>query len=235
MFTRSTKPLDPNTLAPQPSATLTPPPMPSYATSLYSGASAPAPSAPVPVVQVPPAAAPATALGKKSATSIVTADLKIKGDLESEGDIQLEGQVFGTVSAPSLTISESGAVHGEIFVDTLRVYGKIVGTSRAKVVDLAKSSHVVGDIFHQQLTIETGAYIDGHCKRVDNAEVKPAPKEAVREVRAPEPRAEAPARSEPPPRTTLRARARAEAASESKSEGGDRIAAMLGKIGRAHV
>ena len=33
-------------------------------------------------------------------------------------------------------------------------------------MNLAKTAHVVGDILHENLAIETGAFLDGQCKRM---------------------------------------------------------------------
>ncbi len=158
---------------------------------------------------------------KKSAASVISPDMRLRGDVESEGDVQLEGEIHGTVRAPTLTIAEGGAVYGDIYVDTMRVLGKIVGGTQARVVDLAKSAHVTGDIFHQVLTIETGAYIDGHCKRVEIAEAQPA--EPVMEKRV-EQRAALRPRSRPEPVSTETPDGPAE------TKGADRIAQMLSRL-----
>lgn len=57
---------------------------------------------------------------------------------------------------------------------------------KARSVQLAKTAHVVGDILHEDLAIETGAFLEGHCKRLveepkeeKKAESKPAPQKAA--------------------------------------------------------
>ena len=45
------------------------------------------------------------------------------------------------------------------------VNGTINGRIKARSVELFSSAHVVGDIMHEDLSIETGAFLEGHCKR----------------------------------------------------------------------
>ena len=60
--------------------------------------------------------------------------------------------------------------------DTVRVYGRFTGQIKARAVTLGKSARVVGNILHEKLSIENGAFLDGHCKRMskvkDQAEGK---------------------------------------------------------------
>ena len=61
-------------------------------------------------------------------------------------------------------------IEGEIVAESVRVHGKVDGQIKALNVSLAKSSHVVGDILHDNLSIETGAFLEGHCKRLADGE-----------------------------------------------------------------
>ncbi len=107
---------------------------------------------------------------KPAAPSIIGADLSIVGDLSSEGEVQVDGSIDGDIRTKTLLIGESATVKGEIVGDTIRVYGKVDGQIKARAVILAKSARVVGDILHEKLSIEKGAFLDGHCKRI--SEVK---------------------------------------------------------------
>lgn len=98
--------------------------------------------------------------------SIISRDLKIVGDLHSEGEIQIDGNVNGDIRTHALVIGETAKVKGEIVADAIRILGTVNGQIKAKVVKLAASAHVVGDILHEDLSIETGAFLEGHCKRM---------------------------------------------------------------------
>ncbi len=98
--------------------------------------------------------------------SIISLDLKIVGDLLSEGEIQIDGRVNGDIRTKVLIVGETAHVKGEIVAETIHVLGHVEGQIKAKVVKLADTAHVVGDILHEDLSIETGAFLEGHCKRM---------------------------------------------------------------------
>jgi cytoskeletal protein CcmA (bactofilin family) len=117
----------------------------------------------------------------KGMPSIVSADFRVVGNVTCEGDIQLDGSVDGNVKAKSLTIGTSGAVRGEVKADKVQIQGSVTGPIRARTVEITKTAKVAGDVFYESLTVETGAVIDGACKRWDadkaeksGSDVKPA-------------------------------------------------------------
>lgn len=103
---------------------------------------------------------------KSSPPSIISEDLKIVGDLSSDGEIQIDGTIEGDIRTNSLLVGETANIKGEIVADTVHVHGSISGQIKSREVNLAKSAHVVGDILHENLAIETGAFLEGHCKRM---------------------------------------------------------------------
>ncbi len=106
---------------------------------------------------------------KPAAPSIIGADLSIVGDLSSEGEVQVDGSIDGDIRTKILLIGESATIKGEIVGDTIRVYGSVSGQIKARAVTLAKTAHVVGNILHENLSLEAGAFLDGHCKRISEA------------------------------------------------------------------
>ncbi|MDA1089021.1 MAG: polymer-forming cytoskeletal protein [Proteobacteria bacterium] len=112
---------------------------------------------------------------KPSPPSIISADLKIVGDLSCHGEIQIDGSVDGDIRTKSLLVGETAQIKGEIVAEVVFVHGNITGQIKAREVNLAKTAHVVGDILHENLAIETGAFLEGHCKRMID---KSAPSDA---------------------------------------------------------
>lgn len=112
------------------------------------------------VAQTPPAPA------KPAAPSLISADLRIVGDLQSEGEIQVDGAVDGDIRTHSLLVGDGAHITGEIVADNIVVHGNITGQIKARSVQLAKTARVIGDILHEDLAIETGAFLEGHCKRM---------------------------------------------------------------------
>ncbi len=100
--------------------------------------------------------------------SIFSEDVTIEGTLRSEGDIQFDGTINGNIHSSVLTIGEKATINGEIVADKAMVCGCVVGTVRADNVHLMSSAHVEGDIFYNALAVETGAYFEGNCKRIQN-------------------------------------------------------------------
>lgn len=109
--------------------------------------------------------------GRQGMPTIIGADFRVKGDISCEGDIQLEGTVEGNVKSLRLTVGPSGTVQGDVNAESVRVQGKITGTIRAKSVELAGSGHVTGDILHEALTVENGAFLNGHVRRLTASEI----------------------------------------------------------------
>ena len=103
---------------------------------------------------------------KSSPPSIISADLKIVGDLNSNGEIQIDGAVDGDIRTKSLLVGENAKIKGEIVADSVFVHGSISGQIKSRSVNLAKTAHVVGDILHEDLVVEAGAFLEGHCKHM---------------------------------------------------------------------
>ena len=103
---------------------------------------------------------------KPAPPSILSVDLRVVGDLNGDGELQIDGAVDGNIRAKSLLIGETAHIKGEIIADSLRVHGSGSGHIKARAVVLGATAYVVGDIFHEELAIETGAFLEGHCKRI---------------------------------------------------------------------
>jgi len=112
---------------------------------------------------------PIAPVSKPSPPSLISSDLKIVGDLSSDGEIQVDGTIVGDVRTKTLLVGEGADINGEIVADTVRVHGRINGQIKARSVLLSKTAHMVGDIMHEDLAIETGAFLEGHCKRMVQA------------------------------------------------------------------
>lgn len=101
--------------------------------------------------------------------SIISADLKVTGDLLSDGDIQVDGVIEGDIQSRTVTVGEAAHVKGSISADTVRVCGAVTGQVKGTSVTLAKTAKVTGDIMHATLAIEPGAFLEGHCRRLEPA------------------------------------------------------------------
>jgi cytoskeletal protein CcmA (bactofilin family) len=104
--------------------------------------------------------------GKTLVPSIISASLRIVGNLVSDGDVQVDGTIEGDVTSRSLTVSENASITGQVEAETVRIHGTIRGQIKATNVAMGQTAKVVGDVVHANLVIESGAFIEGHCKRL---------------------------------------------------------------------
>ena len=96
--------------------------------------------------------------------SVISKALKITGQLESTEDIQVDGEVDGDVRGISVKIGNNAKVKGTVYGETVELAGTIEGKIEAKKVVLTSTAHMSGDVIHQDIKIDSGAYIDGHCR-----------------------------------------------------------------------
>jgi cytoskeletal protein CcmA (bactofilin family) len=98
------------------------------------------------------------------ATSVISKALKITGQLESSEDIQIDGQIDGDVRGVYVKVGQNAKVKGTVYGEEVELAGTVEGKIEAKKVVLSSTAHMSGDVVHQDIRIESGAFIDGHCK-----------------------------------------------------------------------
>lgn len=99
--------------------------------------------------------------------TIISADIRITGNVTSEGEVQVDGTVDGDVRGAKVSVGASGHIAGAVTADRILVRGKVNGQIRAQVVTLTRTSQVKGDVFHDTLSMEPGAKLEGHCRRLN--------------------------------------------------------------------
>lgn len=115
---------------------------------------------PATVQPMPASPAPAGGTG----ISVISKALKITGQLESTEDIRIDGEVDGDIHGVSVTVGSGAKVKGSVYGQTVELAGSIEGKIEAKKVVLTSTAHMTGDVIHQDIKIESGAYIDGNCR-----------------------------------------------------------------------
>jgi cytoskeletal protein CcmA (bactofilin family) len=96
--------------------------------------------------------------------SVISKALKITGELESTEDIQIDGEIEGDVRGVGVKIGQNARVKGTVYGDEVELAGTIEGKIESKKVTLAGTARMTGDIWHQDIRIESGAYISGSLK-----------------------------------------------------------------------
>ena len=69
--------------------------------------------------------------------TIIESGTELEGSIKSECAITLSGKLEGKVSAPELTVTPSGALHGQIKVSQLKAQGEVSGEIEADNVELS--------------------------------------------------------------------------------------------------
>ena len=112
--------------------------------------------------------------------SVISKALKITGELESTEDIQIDGQIEGDVRGVGVKIGQNAKVKGTVYGDEVELAGTIEGKIESKKVVLTGTARMTGDIWHQDIKIESGAYINGSLKpELGKSDTKPVSKPAA--------------------------------------------------------
>jgi cytoskeletal protein CcmA (bactofilin family) len=119
-----------------------------------------------PIAPVSTTAKPQSSTSSQGApmSSVISKALKITGQLESSEDIQIDGQIDGDVRGVHVKIGNNAKVKGTVYGEEVEVAGTVEGKVEAKKVVLTATAHMSGDVVHQDIRIESGAFVDGHCK-----------------------------------------------------------------------
>jgi len=99
--------------------------------------------------------------------TIISSDMRITGNITSEGEVQVDGVVDGDVRGAKVSIGATGHIAGAVSADKILVRGRVNGQIRAQLVTLTRTAQVKGDIFHDTLSMESGARLEGHCRRLN--------------------------------------------------------------------
>jgi cytoskeletal protein CcmA (bactofilin family) len=97
------------------------------------------------------------------ARSVIDQRLLITGDLGGDGELQVDGKVAGNIRCGHLLVGKERTINGNVIADQVVVRGRVRGTIRADRVIFQDKARVRGDVFYKALTIEEGAYFQGHA------------------------------------------------------------------------
>lgn len=93
--------------------------------------------------------------------TVITGDVAFAGGLHLDGSIK--GKVNGEADSRStLTVSEQGAVEGDVWVENLILNGAVIGDVHASErVELATNARVSGTVYYRLLEMAMGAEVNG--------------------------------------------------------------------------
>lgn len=99
--------------------------------------------------------------------TLVGGNTEITGDVSFSGGLHVDGRVNGNVFATTdpeatVSISEKGAISGEVRVPFVIVDGKVEGDIYASErVELAPNARVAGNVFYNLIEMAAGAEVNG--------------------------------------------------------------------------
>lgn len=102
--------------------------------------------------------------------SFIGAEVVITGNLNASGDIHLDGTIEGDLSCVSLTQGATGRVKGHITAEKATLAGNVEGTISARDLVLERTAQIVGDLSYENVSIETGAKVDGRVSHKPSAD-----------------------------------------------------------------
>src|SRR4051794_27428716 len=110
---------------------------------------------------------------------------RVHGDLEFVGGLHLDGSIAGNVRADpsagsSLSISETGAIEGNVEAENVMLSGTVLGDiiARERIV-LGATARVQGNVYYGVIEMTLGAQIMGKLTRISEKAIDPAPEGAA--------------------------------------------------------
>ena len=108
---------------------------------------------------------PANEAVSRPGSSLIGADVVLKGNLKCGGDIVIAGVVEGDVASEGrVTIAAGATLVGNVGAAEVVLGGKVQGNSVAtKSLTLLSTAEIRGDVTTPQIVIEPGATFVGRC------------------------------------------------------------------------
>ena len=111
--------------------------------------------------------------------SLIGHQSRVVGDIRFGGGLHVDGQIKGNVASDgddkaTLTVSDRGAIEGEVRVPYIILHGVVHGDVYASEhVELASSARVEGDVYYALIEMAMGAEVNGKLVRISDAHRTP--------------------------------------------------------------
>ena len=110
-----------------------------------------------------------TDAGSKQLPSLMSEGLEITGQVRSQGSIEINGTFQGDINTKFLTIGQTATVIGNVMADDILIHGSVFGQVFGFKVRLSSTAQVEGDITYKEVSIDSGAKLNGNLTRRDPA------------------------------------------------------------------
>ena len=111
--------------------------------------------------------------------SLIGQQTETIGDIRFSGGLHVDGVVRGNVTADDesrsvLTVSEHGAIEGEVRVPNIVLNGSVVGDVYAtERIELAANARVTGNVYYALIEMAMGAEVNGNLVHAGETERPP--------------------------------------------------------------
>lgn len=104
--------------------------------------------------------------------TLIGRQTEVLGDVRFSGGLHVDGKIKGKVVADganksaSVSVSESGAIEGDVRVPNIMLNGRVTGDVHASErIHLAARARVNGNVYYKVIEMEAGAEINGQLVR----------------------------------------------------------------------
>jgi cytoskeletal protein CcmA (bactofilin family) len=111
--------------------------------------------------------------------SLIGRQTELFGDIHFAGGLHVDGTIKGNViaeddSSSVLTLSEYGAIEGEVRVPNVILDGVVVGDVHARQhIELASKARITGNVYYRLIEMAMGAEVNGSLVRLGDEERAP--------------------------------------------------------------
>jgi len=98
-------------------------------------------------------------------------EASLTGELEFAGTLRIDGNFHGSISTDDiLVVGEHAMVHADIKVGEIEIHGQVFGSIAAKRrVKIYETGRVRGDLHTPELSVNSGAMLDGRTSMAASA------------------------------------------------------------------
>lgn len=149
---------------------------------------------------------PVSGPGRDAGRSVISSDVRIEGSLATDGVLEFDGQISGDLHAHALGVGRAARVDGNVSGTFVTVDGTVDGDITATTLTLKPTAVVAGALSYVNVTVESGAVVNGRFTRLPEPATIEGPGAALGADPGAEVDATAPADSaRPAPRRTAEA------------------------------
>ena len=79
-------------------------------------------------------------------------------------DMEIAGAVDGDIAGRTITVLETGSIHGTVGAETVVISGAVNGLIKAHNIQVLATARVEGELRYDNLTVANGAHMQARCK-----------------------------------------------------------------------